>query len=227
MAEKKPDHDFIISDKRKFTAEGELRPDAEAGGEEARPEAARRTGPPPEAPAPNARGSQAQPARPPAAGPPPEAVPEPPSAAEQQAQHAAYKESGKQLDAMLGQAGARVPEDLEMNFERLVASLYMTAMMQLGMIYPEGEAPRADLVAARQSIDSLGILQEKTRGNLTEAEQRLLQNSLFELRMAFLEVTNAILRGGEPGAPPGRAPGPPGPSTASDPSAAAGLRKRR
>jgi len=215
MAEKRPDQGFIISDKRKFTAEGELRPEAEAGGEEAGPEASRRTGPPPEAPA---AGSRPQPVRPPAAGPPPEAAPQPPSAAEQQAQDAAYRESGRQLDAMLGQAGARVPEDLEMNFERLVASLYMTAMMQLGMIYPEGEAPRADLVAARQSIDSLGILQEKTRGNLTDAEQRLLQNSLFELRMAFLEVTNAILRGGEPGAEPGRAPGP---------SAAADTRKRK
>jgi hypothetical protein len=38
----------------------------------------------------------------------------------------------------------------------------------------------------------LGVLQEKTKGNLTEKEQRLLQNALFELRMMFLEITNAI-----------------------------------
>jgi hypothetical protein len=38
----------------------------------------------------------------------------------------------------------------------------------------------------------LAVLQEKTKGNLTDKEQRLLQNALFELRMMFLEITNAI-----------------------------------
>jgi len=38
----------------------------------------------------------------------------------------------------------------------------------------------------------LGVLEEKTEGNLSEKEQRLLQNALFEVRMLFLEVTNAI-----------------------------------
>jgi hypothetical protein len=49
-----------------------------------------------------------------------------------------------------------------------------------------------DIMGARQTIDSLTILQEKTKGNLAEREQTLLQNVLFELRMAWVEITNAL-----------------------------------
>ena len=55
-----------------------------------------------------------------------------------------------------------------------------------------GEQPRVDILGARQSIDMLSVLVEKTKGNLTDKEQRLLQNALFELRMMFMEITNAI-----------------------------------
>ena len=58
--------------------------------------------------------------------------------------------------------------------------------------------------------DSLTILQEKTKGNLTDKEQTLLQNVLFELRMLWIEITNAIASGaaGKPGGPGGPGPGP-------------------
>ena len=46
-----------------------------------------------------------------------------------------------------------------MNFERLVASLYMSAMMQLGLLHEQGQQPVADLLGAKQSIDTLGVLQ--------------------------------------------------------------------
>ena len=49
-------------------------------------------------------------------------------------------------------------------------------------------------MGARQSIDMLSILAEKTRGNLSETEQRLLESALFELRMGFLEITQALAR---------------------------------
>src|SRR5438105_6730252 len=134
-------------------------------------------------------------------------APPPPSQAEQDAQHADYKASNQKLDTLLRErAGDKAPRDaksLEMSFERLIASLYMTAMMQLGMMAPEGEQPRADILGARQTIDTLGILNEKTKGNLTPAEQAILQQSLFELRMAFLELTNAITRPPAPNAPAG------------------------
>jgi hypothetical protein len=56
----------------------------------------------------------------------------------------------------------------------------------------EGQRPRVDIVGARNTIDLLGLLAEKTRGNLTAQEDRMLQSVLFELRMAFLELTSMI-----------------------------------
>ncbi|MGH7462712.1 MAG: DUF1844 domain-containing protein, partial [Longimicrobiales bacterium] len=97
-------------------------------------------------------------------------------------------------------AGRSRADDFQMTFERLIASLYMTAMVQLGLIREEGAEPLADLVGAQQTIDTIGLLAEKTRGNLTDAEASLLQNSLYELRMAFVEITNALAR---PPQPPG------------------------
>ena len=60
-----------------------------------------------------------------------------------------------------------------------------------------------DILGARQTIDLMGVLAEKTKGNLTEAEDRTLQTVLFEVRMAFLELTNMItLQGMQPPPPP-------------------------
>jgi hypothetical protein len=73
-----------------------------------------------------------------------------------------------------------------------MASLYMTAMLQLGLMHEEGGQPRIDLIGARQTIDTLALLSEKTKGNLTAAEANFLQNCLYELRMAYVEVTNAL-----------------------------------
>jgi hypothetical protein len=130
-------------------------------------------------------------------------APPPPTQAEQEAQHADYRASNQKLDDLLRErAGSKAPAEgksFEMTFERLVASLYMTAMMQLGMMAPEGEQPRADILGARQTIDTLSILGEKTKGNLTEAEQNMLHNVLFEARMAYLQLTNAITQGPPPG----------------------------
>jgi hypothetical protein len=76
-------------------------------------------------------------------------------------------------------------------------------MMQMGAGTPEGQRPRVDILGARQTIDLLGILAEKTRGNLTEMEDRALQTVLYEARMAFLEVTRMItLQGVQAPAPP-------------------------
>ncbi|MCI0349504.1 MAG: DUF1844 domain-containing protein [Acidobacteriales bacterium] len=191
MAEnKKPD--FVVSDRRKFTEEGELRSDAV---KQEQPSEARVQVVP--EPPPTASAKPAEPGR----------MPEPPSQAQQSAQHEAYQQSNKKLDQLLSEKTGRAVQDYEMTFERLVASLYMTAMLQLGLMAPEGEQPRADIIGARQTIDTLGVLNEKTKGNLTSGEQNMLQSALFELRMAFLELTNAITRGPQPGtAPPGGAP---------------------
>ena len=75
----------------------------------------------------------------------------------------------------------------------------MTALMQLGLAAPQGAKPEVDLMGARQTVDTLALLQEKTKGNLTPVEENMLQNVLYELRMAYLEVTNLITRGPQAG----------------------------
>ncbi len=65
-------------------------------------------------------------------------------------------------------------------------------MIQMGAGHPRRRAPRVDILGARQTIDLLGILAEKTKGNLSAQESRMLDTVLFETRMAFLELTNMI-----------------------------------
>ena len=106
--------------------------------------------------------------------------------------------SSKELDSQVELSGHSA-KDFEMTFERFLASLYMTAMMQLGLMRQQNEQPRIDIIGARQSIDTLSLIGEKTKGNLTPAEENFLQNSLYELRMAYVEVTNALARPPQPG----------------------------
>jgi len=207
MAEKNKDSDFKVSDRRLFTADGELRSTSEE--EEAKP--AEREAPAAAA-APSVAASSGIPSSAeaksaevaPAAQTDP-AAPPPPSASEQQAQHDAYRESARDLDRRVELSG-HSSKDLEVNFERFMASLYMTAMMQLGLMHEQGGQPGIDLIGARQTIDTLGMISEKTKGNLTPKEQGFLQNCLYELRMAYVEVTNALAR----------APQTPGPVTGTN-----------
>jgi hypothetical protein len=76
------------------------------------------------------------------------------------------------------------------SFSLLVLSLRMQAEMQLGLVHfgEEKDRPEPDLDAARHAIDLLAILQEKTSGNLTIDEQRLLENSLTELRFRYVQA---------------------------------------
>ena len=74
-------------------------------------------------------------------------------------------------------------------FAMLVSYLSTTAMFQLGLLPgPGGEYIPSDLANGSRTIDLLEVLQEKTRGNLTSQESKLLDEVLYELRMTFLEV---------------------------------------
>jgi hypothetical protein len=202
MAQKrKEDSEFKVSDRRLFTSDGELRTDS-AEEQPATPAAPPPAAAPTAAPTPIAQTATVS-TIPEAASTPHAAdsdIPEPPSATEQQAQHDAYKQSSRDLDTRVELSGHSAKE-LEMSFERFMASLYMTAMMQLGLMHEQGGQPGVDLIGARQTIDTLGMIAEKTKGNLTPKEQGFLQNCLYELRMAYVEVTNAL-------AHPPQAPGP-------------------
>ena len=189
MAEKKQDASFTVTDRRLFTSDGELR--SEVSEETPAPEK-------------NATATAIEPtAQEPAAPIADSKVPPPPSAADQKASSDAYRKSSKDLDTRVELSGHSAKE-LEITFERFLASLYMSAMMQMGMMHEEGGQPRIDLIGARQTIDTLGLLQEKTKGNLTSTEENFLQNCLYELRMAYVEVTNALSRPPQaPGTPAG------------------------
>ncbi len=77
------------------------------------------------------------------------------------------------------------------SFETLVLSLGMQAQFELGFGgQPDQEPPNLDV--ARHSIDMLGVLKEKTKGNLSMSEDRLLENTLTELRFRYVQVVGEI-----------------------------------
>ncbi len=203
MAEKRQESGFTVTDRRLFTEDGELRKDVREEAEPLKPAAP---------PASTATSGQAaakenSPAANPVAAFPADGIagpdmPAAPTAAEQKAQADAYRESSKDLDSRVELSGHSAKE-LEMTFERFLASLYMTAMLQLGLMQEQGGQPRIDIIGARQTIDTLALLAEKTKGNLTPTEENFLHNSLYEVRMAYVEVTNALSRPPQPGAATG------------------------
>ena len=205
--EKKPE--FVVSDRRLFSSDGELRKDVvedeerRADRERENREAQQRRN--------DERSAQKQPApdpSPTAAQEQPEMAP--PSAEEQKDSAAAYEQSTRDIDArieqeMRKQGRPHTAKDFQVSFDKFIASLYMSSLMQLGLAAPQGEKPEVDLIGARQTIDTIAMLQEKTKGNLTPQEDSMLQNILYELRMAYLEVTNMIAHPPQPGAAPDRA----------------------
>jgi hypothetical protein len=77
-------------------------------------------------------------------------------------------------------------------FLDLVQSLQYSAMLHLGMVQgPGGERSPVDLPAAQDAIDMMGVLKEKTKGNLTAEEDGMLTEGLYVLRMSYLAAMNA------------------------------------
>ena len=196
---------FTVTDRRKFTLEGDLRegaPAAEQTSSSAEPKteptAEPKLGPKLVQNTPPVEKEVVNPNLEPLPHEHEEEADEPaPTAAETAQQDLEYRASAKKLDDMISQSNPSARDALggrgaEMNFDKLVQSIYMTAALQMGAGTSPGEQPRVDILGARQSIDMLSVLTEKTKGNLTDKEQRLLQNALFELRMMFMEITNAI-----------------------------------
>jgi Domain of unknown function (DUF1844) len=81
------------------------------------------------------------------------------------------------------------------SFLFLTLSLRAQCEIQLGLMhYGEGEKPEPDLDLARHTIDLMGVLHEKTKGNLTLEEQRALENSLTELRFRYVQVSDEVAK---------------------------------
>ena len=214
--------EFVVNDRRKFTAEGEVRPDAPPSvPKPPRPETLQ----PKDDTNSSARliehvdhkGPQAVPSPP----SPPQQVPQqqiesvsddseeqlppPPTSEQTDKAKRAFDATVDRLDTAIRATNPGMERAPELTFERFIQSLYMQAMMQLGGAAAPGQQPQVDILGARQTIDMLAILATKTKGNLSNAESTLLETALFELHMGFLEVTQALARqaaGRQPGAPP-------------------------
>ena len=196
--------EFVVNDRRLFSSDGELRQDV-AEAEERAAERER------EASEAQQRANEERAAQQKATVTEQPKIsltdaPDAPSAEEQRASADAYAASTKKMDYRIKkeldkQGRGDQARDLEMTFEKFIASLYMTSLMQLGLAAPQGEKPTLDLIGARQTIDILGILNDKTKGNLTTAEENTLRNILYELRMAYLEVTNLLANAPKDGVP--------------------------
>ena len=221
---------FVINDRRKFTSEGELRHDAATGtpetADERQIESAIPKAPAETIPFPTPANVVDTPLPKATADSDPEALslPDdesaldddqlPPAPTAEQIEQAtrAYDATVDRLDTAIRASNPGAERIPEMSFERFVQSLYMQAILQLGGGAEPGQQPQVDIIGARQTIDMLSILSDKTKGNLRPAEDKLLQSALFEARMGFLEVTQAIARqaagrqAGAPGSPLGGGP---------------------
>ena len=205
MADKEKKSEFVVNDRRLFSSDGELRQDV-VEAEERREEREREASEAQQR-ANDERAAQQRAEQSPVASAEPAAeAPEGPTAAEQEASAEAYTASTKQVDERIRKelnkhGRGEQARDLEMSFDKFIASLYMTTLMQLGLAAPQGEKPSLDLMGARQTVDILGLLNDKTKGNLTAAEENTLRNVLYELRMAYLEVTNLLANPPKDGIP--------------------------
>jgi hypothetical protein len=119
-------------------------------------------------------------------------LPPAPTAEESREQKSAYDASAQRLEDLMRARNPGVGAPPAMGFEHLVQQFYVSAMIQMGAGTQEGQQPRVDILGARATIDLLGVLADKTKGNLTAAEDKMLQSVLFEVRMAFLELSSMI-----------------------------------
>jgi hypothetical protein len=86
------------------------------------------------------------------------------------------------------------------SFAFLVESILMQTQMHLGLMHfgEKDEEAEPNLALARHSIDLLAVLEEKTKGNLTAEEQRLIENGLTELRFRFVQVSDEVKKRAAP-----------------------------
>jgi hypothetical protein len=214
MADKEKQEEFTVADRRRYVFDGDVHenPERSETKEEEKQEARvekpaeepkkaevrefpKREEPMAAAPPNSSQDEAAQPEHPPLTD------------AERKSGDEAFAGASKQIDDQIRAQLGRKADDFQMSFDRFIASLYMSALMQLGLLHEQGGQPRVDMLGARQTIDTIVILRDKTKGNLTPQEENLLNNSLYEVQMAYVEVTNALTRQVQP-APPSAIPNP-------------------
>ena len=158
---------FKVDDRRRFSPEGELKPEHRGADDQA---AAPQTG-----------------------------TAEPAGAFEQRAASARSVRQSPEAAADAADAGAAGHDAAavaaEISFSTFVVGLSTQALFHLGEIPDPATGQHArDLAGAQQLIDILGMIQEKTRGNLEPGEQSLIQAILFDLRMKYVEIARPTPR---------------------------------
>jgi hypothetical protein len=107
---------------------------------------------------------------------------------ESSAEEDSAADSQEAAEASAEQQQEPPPQFPEINFATFVASLNASALLQLGAIEdPTTGQKNKNLPMAKQTIDILSMLQEKTAGNLSEEEENLLKNILYDLRIMFVK----------------------------------------
>ena len=187
---------FEVIDRRKMKAEEEKGSAEAAAAQPAQPAHPNKPAAPGESsPGPRLvvnEGKREAEAATPAEQPLAEELPPAPTAEESTKSKAAYDASAQRLEDLIRAQNPAVGAQPPVGFEHLVQQFYLSGMLQMGAGAQEGQRPRVDIMGARATIDLLGVLAEKTKGNLTDAEDRMLQSVLFELRMAFLELSSMV-----------------------------------
>jgi hypothetical protein len=125
-----------------------------------------------------------------------DAEPEPATTAEQ-AEERLGDEPAQPTDAGFEEAPRHSESDRQrsvplpaVNFSTFVFSLSSSALVHLGEIpEPASQKMHQDLNLAKQIIDTLGMIEEKSRGNLDADEERLIKGVLYDLRMRFVQKT--------------------------------------
>lgn len=98
------------------------------------------------------------------------------------------EEPQRNQENQTGQSSA--PPLPEANLLTLIFSLYTHVQISLGLVPdPMTQQVHKDLAQAKYNIDLLGVLKEKTQGNLTQEEEQALEQMLYEIRMTYIEVS--------------------------------------
>lgn len=113
--------------------------------------------------------------------------------AEQEQKKAADSQSAAAPRARAGPSGRPAREIPPPSFTSLVNSLLTQALFYLGDFAPQGGEPAINLDMAKHQVDLLAMLEEKTRGNLTPEEQKLLDTALYEGRMRYVGVASQFV----------------------------------
>ena len=169
---------FRVRDRRQFNAEGERRPPADEGGEADSAGGAPSTGG--ASPDPGVRTA------------PPEAPPEPEAPRKRSLRERIMGrrgEGGEASDDMAPQDHGHSASE-EISFTHFILSLTTQALMHLGELPdPFTNERHNEPALAKQTIDLIAMLQEKTRGNLVPDEDRMMAEVLYDLRMRYVKAT--------------------------------------